>query len=67
MLTKYEFREMNKKRRLEMTAFEVTEKSKKITEYFLKSEIYKNSKTIMLYMPLKNEVDTTDIIKKAAK
>ncbi len=65
MITKNELRQINKKKRSAMTSFEVKQKSDKIAEQFLMSEIYKTAKTIMLYMPLGNEADTTAVIKKA--
>ena len=34
-------------------------------QMFLNSSIYKSAKTIMLYMPLGNETDTSDILKSA--
>ena len=50
-----------------MTKKEVAEKSLLASENFLKSEVYKNCRVLMLYMPLGNETDTTKIIKKAYK
>ena len=46
-------------------AAEAEEKSCLAAQVFLDSDLYKNSKIIMLYMPLKNETDTKGIIKKA--
>lgn len=43
----------------------VREKSKKTEENIIKSELYKNSKVIALYMSIKNEVDLSGLIKKA--
>lgn len=48
-----------------MTKKEVEEKSFRACDNFLASDIYKNSKILMLYMPLGNETDTTKIIKRA--
>lgn len=50
-----------------MTQKEVDEKSLGATNNFLKSEIYKNSKVLMVYMPLGKETDTTKIVKQAYK
>ena len=57
-------KEMKKKRR-SMELSEVAEKGQKAAELFLNCEIYKSAQTIMLYMPLGNETDTSEIIKKA--
>ncbi len=65
MMTKSELRKTNKERRKLMTGAEVKEKSCAIAKTFLNSEIYKNAKTIMVYMPLGNEVDTGEMISKA--
>ena len=62
---KNELRKIYKLKRREMTVEEVEVKSKKACRYFLESDFYKNAKTIMLYMPLGNETDTTDIINRA--
>lgn len=56
--------EMKAKRRF-MEKTEVVEKSQRAAEIFLNSEIYRSAKMIMLYMPLGNEADTSEIIKKA--
>ena len=62
---KNEIRKVYKLKRSSMDKAEVLEKSKKACKIFLKSDLYENAKTIMLYMPLGNETDTTDIINKA--
>lgn len=62
---KNEIRKANKMKRSSMEKAEVLEKSRIASKIFLESEIYKNAKQIMLYMPLGNETDTTDIISKA--
>ena len=62
---KNEIRKEFKKKRATMEKAEVLEKSRIICDLFLKSEIYKNAKVIMAYMPLGNETDTSYIIKKA--
>ena len=46
---------------------EKDEKSLIITEKFLNTEIYKNSKTIMLYYPLSDEVNTLFLFERAKK
>ncbi|MBO4940780.1 MAG: 5-formyltetrahydrofolate cyclo-ligase [Clostridia bacterium] len=65
MMTKAEIRKINKEKRKLMTEAEVKEKSLAIAKTFLDSEIYKNAKTIMVYMPIGNEVDTKEIIASA--
>lgn len=62
---KNEIRKVYKAKRASMDKAQVSEKSIKACEIFLKSALYENAKTIMLYMPLGNETDTTDIIKRA--
>lgn len=62
---KTQIRKEMKTRRAAMSKDEVLQKSGVAAEYFLKSEIYKKAETIMLYMPLENETDTTEIIKAA--
>ncbi len=64
-MEKTEIRKQNKQRRNEMLKSEVQSKSAVIAELFVKSELYKNAKTIMLYMPLGNEVDASIIMKRA--
>jgi len=65
MITKNEIREINRRKRSAMAKTEVLEKSLAAEKIFLESEIYKNAKTIMLYMPLGNEVSVTEIMKAA--
>ena len=43
------------------------EKSIKMTEAFLKTEIYKNAQSIMLYYPMENEVNTLFLMETAIK
>lgn len=62
---KNEIRKKFKEKRRAMEKSEVSEKSRCACEVFLKSEMYKNAKILMLYMPLGNETDTTEIIKRA--
>ena len=62
---KNKLREIYKAKRREITSEEVATKSKKACEFFLESDLYKNAKTLMLYMPLGKETDTTKIIQKA--
>ena len=62
---KNEIRKKFKLKRKTMEKSEVVSKSSKACKHFLESDFYKNAKTIMLYMPLGNETDTTDIINRA--
>lgn len=62
---KSEIRSHYKTKRMQMTKKEVAEKSLLASENFLSSEMYKNCKVLMLYMPLGNETDTTKIINRA--
>ena len=48
-----------------MTTSEVEEKSYAAAELFILTDLFKNAENIMLYMPLKNETDTSYIIQKA--
>ena len=66
-MEKAEIRKQNKMKRAEMSKADARENSSVISELFLNSELYKNAKCIMLYMPLGNEVDTKDITKAAFK
>lgn len=62
---KSEIRKELKLIRRAMEKTEVCEKSTKACRMFLESDLYKNANVLMLYMPLGNETDTTDIINKA--
>ncbi len=64
-MNKNELRKINKEKRRSLLKETVIEKSKKASEFFLDSDIYKKAKVIMLYYPLGNETDTSDIFKKA--
>lgn len=64
---KSEIRRTNKEKRASMEKCEVELKSKNACLYFTESETYKNSREIMLYMPLGNETDTTYIINQALR
>jgi len=58
-------RKTYKSKRREMSREDVIQKSCDADKVFLNSDIYKNSKLIMLYMPIGNETDTSHIIKRA--
>ncbi len=62
---KNKIREEMKQKRRNMTAEEAFEKSRTAQKIFLESEQYKKAKSVMLYLPLGNEVDTSSIIKAA--
>ena len=57
-------KEMIQKRKA-LKAEEVFEKSMLAQEIFLESEIYKKAESVMLYIPLRNEVDTSIIMSDA--
>lgn len=65
IMTKAEIRAVYKEKRSSIRTDEVLQKSKIIQDAFLASDIYKNAKQIMLYMPIKNEVLTDSIIHSA--
>lgn len=62
---KNEIRQINKQKRASMNEEDVKKKSSDAAKLFLSSPQYKNSKCIMLYMPLGNETDTKDILQSA--
>ncbi len=62
---KNEIRKLNKLLRKEMSWQDVKSKSRKAGDVFLASDIYKNCKILMIYMPLGNETDTSTIMQTA--
>ncbi len=64
---KNQIREQYKAKRREMDKSEVIEKSKATSMAFLESSIYKNAKQLMIYLPLGNETDTSEIIDAALR
>lgn len=62
---KNKIRKQNKLKRAQMEDAEVKEKSALAAGNFLGSDIYKSCTSLMLYMPLKNETDTAEIINAA--
>ncbi len=62
---KNEIRNTYKQKRKQMSTREVKQKSTAAANLFLQSDIYKNAKQLMLYMPLGNETDTS-LIKRCA-
>ncbi len=48
-----------------MSGEQVLQKSEAGSDIFLNTDIYKNAGTIMLYLPLGNEIDTSKILKTA--
>lgn len=65
MLVKNEIRALNKAKRSEMSRIVAEQKSLVAAKFFLTSELYENADCLMLYMPLGNETDTSEIIKAA--
>ena len=64
---KKKIREEMKEKRKNMEIAEVMQKSNLAQDIFLKSEQYKKAKSVMLYMPLGNEVSTFEIISDGIK
>lgn len=62
---KNEIRKTNKERRAAMNREEALSKSLSAAQLFLSTQLYKNARQIMLYMPLGNETDTKAIINAA--
>lgn len=65
MYDKAEIREKNKQLRKSMSLDETKRLSDISSEIFLSSVFFKNASCIMLYMPLGNETDTSEIISRA--
>lgn len=65
MITKNEIRKLKKEERRLMSKEDVLKKSNLACEIFLQSNIYKESKTLMLYMPLGNEINPMKIVEQA--
>ena len=59
---KNNIRKTYKTKRAQMSQEDVRSKSRIAAKKFLLSDIYKTCKTLMLYMPLGNEIDTSEII-----
>jgi len=64
-LKKQDLRERIKKKRSSLSPDEVRERSKQICMNFLRSDLYKNAKSIAIYLPIKNEADL-EMLKKQA-
>ena len=63
--SKNKLRTLYKRKRKQMSEDEVKFKSQMAQTNFLSTDIYKNACVVMIYLPLGNETDTRDIIKKA--
>ena len=63
-MNKDEIRRIIKKRRNSMSENEVTTKSRIIIEKLMKTDEFKNSKNIMIFLSFNNEVYTYDLIEK---
>ncbi len=59
---KNQIRKQNKEKRRAMSKDEAREKSSAAARAFTEWDIYKNSKQIMVYLPLGNETDTKDVV-----
>lgn len=64
-MNKCELRKHLKSKRSEMEISEVEKKSTAICTHLINSDIFKNASVIMLYLPIKNEVDTKLLTEKA--
>ena len=62
---KSEIRNKMKSLRASLSLDEVRAKSLSASEIFLDSDLYRDAHSIMLYMPIRNEVDTRYIIERA--
>lgn len=62
---KNKIREEMKRKRKSMNLEDVFQKSQSVQKCFLEIEQYKNAKSVMVYISLGNEVDTTEIIRDA--
>lgn len=62
---KNEIRRKMKSLRASLREDELRAKSISASEIFLESELYRDSESIMLYMPIRNEVDTRYIMERA--
>lgn len=65
MLGKSEIRIDFKRKRAELSKELVNEISKEISKNLINTNLFKNATSVMLYIPLGNEADTEDLIKKA--
>jgi len=66
-MKKEELRKALLKKLLNLTKKEVKEKSRKIQKNLEKLPLYKKAKRVMVYYPLKGEVDLLDMVRKAKK
>lgn len=64
-MDKQELRQHIRTRKRAMTVQQIEEKSKKLQELFLKTEAYRNAKTIYGYLPYNQEVRTAPILQQA--
>lgn len=65
MNDKVQLRVKYKQIRAGLSREETEAKSKIMCDIFLSTDVYKNARCIMLYMPLGNEADTSDIVRRA--
>lgn len=64
-MIKSDLRKALKAKRNALSKEKVAKKSKKICEIFTSSKEFLSAETIMVYLPINNEVDTKDLILKA--
>lgn len=66
-MNKKELRAEMKEKRKRLSAESAKEMSRRICENFWESDFYKNANSIALYMAIGNEVDLSELIKRAFK
>ena len=66
-MDKKELRSFIKAQKRSMTAEQIEEKSRLLTEQFLQTELYKNAKTIYGYLPYNQEVRTVPLLEQAIR
>lgn len=64
-MDKKELRRRIREQKRAMTAEEIAEKSRVLTELFLQTEQYKNAKTVYGYLPYNQEVRTVALLERA--
>ena len=65
ILNKCELRKRLKAERAALDMSDAEKKSAAICAHLISSDIFKNASAVMLYLPIKNEVETTPLIEKA--
>jgi len=66
-MDKKELRRQIRQQKLTMTPQQIAEKSRLLAEKFLRSDLYRNAKTVYGYLPYNQEVRTAPILEQALK